>query len=532
MPMAYTTFNELVERKAEDKFGGNFQITGFYQGSVTDARLGKYFGVNNKSSLTLKNNAQTNGGTAAGATSADLDLAYILHDFGNTAYVNQTATISLNPTSNSYGARFDYYQDLEKILKGLYLSVALPVVHIDNDLGMKFSGANTAGGSVTVASALSSYFAGNYTAPTGDTSGQNAQSGLTKAKYQGRQGATGVADIEVKLGYKFLHKENYHVGLNIGLTIPTGNTAKGTYALEPIYGNGQHFAFGGGLDTRFKVWGEEDHYITLGFDLDYRYLFQSSETRTPGLCSNVGSLANWGQYYLLGQAKGSNAIGVTLTPAANLIAQSCNVTPGSQLEGIANFSYNNGGFTWDLGYNIYWREAESVSAKGSGLTPNTYGIAARSVNAADGSVNSGAGTATPTATFSVPAWTAGAASSSSYSAGPISATSSNGTVFGLSNAYNENTTPLGPSYFGASTAQFDSPGSAAAASSLWLSQGDSYFSQAQSASICTHKIYTGLGYTFKEWDTPLMLGLNGSYEFGDNNVPDYWMVGGKIGVAF
>ena len=43
----------------------------------------------------------------------------------------------------------------------------------------------------------------------------NAQQVLCKAKICGCQSTTGIADIEVKLGYNFLYKEEKHVGPNI-----------------------------------------------------------------------------------------------------------------------------------------------------------------------------------------------------------------------------------------------------------------------------------------------------------------------------
>ena len=58
-------------------------------------------------------------------------------------------------------------------------------------------------------------------------------------------------------------------------------------------------------------------------------------------------------------------------------------------------------------------------------------------------------------------------------------------------------------------------------------------STAETPSQCTHSIYGGLGYSFKEWDTPLMLGLGGKYEFAsENSAIEQWGIWGKIGIGF
>ena len=60
------------------------------------------------------------------------------------------------------------------------------------------------------------------------------------------QSTTGVADIDLVLGYNFLNKEKYHAGINLGLTIPCGEENSGDVVWHPIYGNANHWALGVG----------------------------------------------------------------------------------------------------------------------------------------------------------------------------------------------------------------------------------------------------------------------------------------------
>ena len=78
LPLGYTTFNELINRKAEDKFGGNFQVTGFYQGSANAKAVGKYFGVNHHNEVLLGNSGVEPWGIDD--PSKDINWAYMIHD--------------------------------------------------------------------------------------------------------------------------------------------------------------------------------------------------------------------------------------------------------------------------------------------------------------------------------------------------------------------------------------------------------------------------------------------------------------------
>lgn len=461
LPMEYTTFQELINRKDEDKFGASFQVTGFYRGSTNDDELAKYFLINNKDTITL---ARANAATTVSTVTNDLDLGYIIHKT-NGAAADPSATIHLDPEHTAWGVRIDYDQDLSKLLKGLYLKVSLPIVSVENDLGLSVNSTDA-----NLKADLQSFFQGQFTGRPDATPSTNAQAKLTKAKIAGDQDETGVADIDVTIGYKFLNKENYFAAIALAFTIPTGNDAEGEFLFEPIVGNGQHFGLGGDLMAQARVWGDMDHNLKINLWMKYRYLFESDETRTLGIKGR-----NWGQYTLLVPA---NAAGpaVTLVPAANVTTVNVEVTPGSQFDGILALAYNNGGFCFDLGYNMYFREEESVKLDQS-FTAGAFAIAARNLNTTN--------IATPTPN-------------------PI--------VTGIDNV---------------------TDGGAAAGTAAILSTNTLDTGAAETPSQFTHSIYAGLGYIFKEWDTPLMLGLGSKYEWASkNSAIEQWSIWGKIGVGF
>ena len=467
LPMEYTTFNELINRKAEDKFGGNFQVTGFYKDSNSGDDLAEYFLVNNKHTIAVTESAAI---ATTISSMTDVTLEYLIHDLAATN-VNKTASLSLDPQTQSYGVRIDYHQDLDKILKGLYLKANLPIVHVENNVKIKTSGTDLLAHAATgltadtaASTVLLNYFNGSF---SNTTIAANKQAALTHAKLTGHQDETGVADIDIALGYKFLNKHNYYASLAIAITIPTGNEADGVYAFEPIVGNGQHFGLGGDFNAQAKVWGDCNHNLKLNLMIKYRYLFESSEKRTLQMNNRPFS-----QYFLLVPA-GAAAVIANLIPAANVLTKNCDVTPGSQFDGILGLAYNNGGFNLDLGYNMYFREGESVHLKDT-ITLGSYAIAARNFNVG---------------TQAVPAIIVAA----------------------------DNITDGGAANGTASIVQVE----------------HTNITAAETPSQFTNSIYAGFGYYFKEWETPLLLGLGGKYEWASkNSSPDQWDVYGKIGIGF
>lgn len=379
LPMELSTFNQLIHRKAADKFGANFQAVGFFSRTADEEDTGKYFGIKNKSTFNLTKTAAA--GAGIGST-ADAELGFFVHDRADTITAGGAATVNLHPKQEAWGVRFDYFQDLEKIVKGLYLKATVPVVHVENNVELKVTGAAAA------QTALQNFLQGKATGVAGnDAAGVNNQALLDHMKMDGKNDSTGVADIDVVLGYNFLNKDCHHVGINIGFTIPTGDEADSVHAFEAIVGNGNHWAFGAGLDAMFRAWGNEDHNVKVTAALNYRYMFKESEKRTMGLKDVAGFAAgsiDWGHYMLL--SKVGSAADVALVPAANKTTFNVDVTPGSQLDGVIALAYNNGGLCVDFGYNLFWKDEEEVKLKAADITAIDaagYGIALRNADVHD-----------------------------------------------------------------------------------------------------------------------------------------------------
>ncbi len=459
LALEFPTWRELLSTKEEDKFGAHFQVVPFYQQSTCSGDLSKYFGYNNKGTITVNKEG----------TNADLEVEGIIHNAQQTGsgYINNTwenstaATISLSPKHTVYGAIIDYYQELDKLLKGLFFSVKVPIVNVDNDLHFSVKSDSSANKNKVI-----DFFKGSYSVTEGDA---NAQKALTHGKMGGSHSETGVADIELMLGYKIVNKDKIKFGLNIGLTIPTGNDADGHWIFEPIVGNGGFWGLGGGLDVAAKVWEKDDKHFRIDAAVNYRYLFEDTQHRVVGLRSSDGTSYIIPQV-LVGKPKGEKPGDKQLTPFANLF-HTVSVGDMSQIEGALQLAFIYKGFDFGVGYNIFWREKESIKADQK--------------------------------------WEEG------------------DTAYAIVSTSHDMTTELDKN----DSTQWEM-GSYNASKITYKETGTIHIdlNSAATPSYTTHKIFGGIGYIFKEWETPLMLNVGGFYEFASSDIISNWSIFGKIGI--
>lgn len=530
LPMEFTTMYHMINHvKKDDNFGGHLQVGWFYTASTNDEDLGKYFGIRNQNKVGLRyGNSEF---TKYSDVKNHFDLGYMIHDpvAAAAGSTKTQAAVSLAPEQVTYGFRFDYYQDLSKILDGLYLKASLPIVYVKNDMHLKRSGCDS---STTLADTVEKYLTGEYEETTATS--PKLQSKLTKHKIKcGGDSRTTVADIDVIVGYNFVQDECYHAGINLGLVIPTGDEPDGEWAFAPIVGNNNHFGFGFGLDGDVKLWGDDEQHLNLTAMMNYRFLFENCEQRTLSLkdtCDNDCSVAmdcadcsftsctktncdsdsstssDCGcddRAITINTKKTKNGavtkdcgtgscstdkcddkskssccsrnwghytnigtVGKTgVTPMANISTMKVDVTPGSQIDAILALSYHWSGVTLDLGYNLFYKDEEDVKSK-CGPTKDTYYVARRN-----------------------------------YAANVA--------------------------FVAADHAEKDAAGKEIVVDATTLNPAS-----AATPSQLTHKVFAGVGYSFEDWDTPLTLGAGGSYEFAGRGALEGWALWVKLGVSF
>jgi len=472
-PMAFTTFHALNPNQEKD-FASKFQITGFYNETQDASDLGEVFGANCCNKIVVGTEAQVTAGTA------DVENNFLLHYSQFFADNTLEGTIKFNPKRTTYGTHFEVFVSLDKIIKGLYFKENMVFTYVKHDLGVQFCNSKPGAeqkagdpGAANESHTLRDILRGKNLKRTvggGDPKATgnilNEQEALRYAKICGAHSRTGLQDIEAILGWRFINKKDYVFGVSIALHSPTGDRPTGEFLWEPRLGS-QHWALGAGLEAAVTLWENNSQILKLFYEGHYRYLFDDTEKRTLGI-KNVLKAAKYSKhilshYYLLGEDKK-----YLLHPAANILTRDVEVEPGSQIDTFIALAYKCGSFTFDLGYNLYWKEGENVCLNRCNWTDNKYAIAAFNFS-----------------------------------------TCSAGDPFDVTG--DDDAQPV------------DTP----------INFCNIDTSVAETPSMLSHSIFGGIGYIFKNWEYPLMLGLGGAYEFGDDRAAaDSFTVWGKLGFSF
>jgi hypothetical protein len=516
LAMEYTTWHKQTSVIDDKKFGGNLQATGFYEESVNKTDIGKYFGVRTTDCSVINYMLVHAKRSTTGQPNESWGSGWILHTQGvlpvavtdgpdNYDSEHLADKITWRPHSEAYGVRLDYHQKLDKVLKGLFFKITVPIVHVKTSMGWS-STCGTCGSSATrscTKQRLQSTDA--FTTPTIALGGDNKSLGdyltgcvvntftgakqdpMRKARLHNGDSKTGVADIDIILGYNFLYEPTKHVNFNVGVTIPLDNGPHADYLFEATVGNLGHWAIGFGFDSSFLVW--EDDKMSLDFicAFNYRYLLSGTQMRTLGFRypndtdfgSDAGKNVLYGHWILSGK-KGTNVA----MPFANYLTRFLKIVPGSHFDGIIQFAFNYDNFTLDAGYNIFAKQRENVRLKDNPCCEGSCGTGCASDSPSD-----------------VNGWT-----DETYAIIDPDANWDTTVDFAIANHG-----------FGG----------------VAINREHLNLDACTNPSVVTHKFYGGFGYAFNSWEFPVMLGLGGSFEFGtDNDCLDIWSVWAKVGVRF
>lgn len=368
----------------------HLQVTGFYQHSTNSKDTGEYFGIGNcKNCFTVGERWNFEGaplpvqsGTPLVANPAEVDGALLSGIEGQEQAF--AGTVSFRPDQEVWGARIDY-RYFHNPLTGWFFDLSLPIVSVTNSMNMCINNDRKviiAGEGKQDTFTLADFFAGRVKI---DDDATTMRAPLCKSKICGKHTKGGLADLNVSLGYRHECHGKSRASANVRLTIPTGNHVRGNNLFEPVVGNGHHVGFGFGLDGGFRAWQCKKGQLWIDAGVQYAYLFEADEVRMLGI---KGFTANpkLAHYLLMGTVKGAT-VGQTnynfqaIFPAANVLTRPLEVTPGSHIDALLNFSFQTKKCAFDLGYNLYWRSEEDVCVKS--WCDNVYGIFGTTLNTND-----------------------------------------------------------------------------------------------------------------------------------------------------
>ena len=271
------------------------------------------------------------------------------------------STIAPELIHTHWGLGASWRQHLSEDATGFWVEASTALHRVKNEMQLNETdiSANTA----DIPAAWSNSGYDDATAPANVTAAF-AQTAWDYGKIDGAQSKTGLADIELKLGYQFVAEDNYSTGGYVGLVLPTGNKAEAVYMAEPIVGNGKHAGLMLGSSSEMQLNSDEDMSWSCRYDTDARYLFKNTQKRSLDTISN----GDWSRYmyawssYTDFQTNGApgGANMRSYTPGVNLLTKDVYVTPRAQMRSNIALSLESGDFKADFGWNVLVRQQEKV----------------------------------------------------------------------------------------------------------------------------------------------------------------------------
>ncbi len=335
------------------------------------------------------------------------DYLYLPTDF--------QSTLRFDPVIQTFSVDMFGWIGLDEWAEGLYAWVQFPVTWSSWDLG--FCESNITTGTVSHVAGYftpdvlarselldnaSSYFRGNAPAAQTQSNGTIGTNrtitfdGLHCAKIcGGKDSVTTVPEVRFALGWNFLLQEDYHLGVNIQASGPSGKKAGHEFLFSVQNGNDGHWELGGAVGAHFILWRNTEETSNFGFYLDanFTHLFNSCQQRCFDLCERplsrymiaekmvpASTIAETpadmvaGGATLVTTTTATYQFSGTFAPVANITDFNLDVSVGVQADIVAMFNYTNGGWSWDLGYNFWYRSCEKLHAKCDNFESNTWAL--------------------------------------------------------------------------------------------------------------------------------------------------------------
>jgi hypothetical protein len=257
------------------------------------------------------------------------------------------STLSVTPERSAVGVcvRAQYF--LDQCLNGLWVGVALPVVHVTHTLNpveVKKSGTLVADdsqfGSVVRALDWDNWRAGKWSSTA--------------------QSITGVDDIVTQIGVDIDGPRGSLQQLALELVIPVGSKATGQYLFEPLLGMQGSLAIGISLKTvseLFKL-NENCQLLYVGH-VGYRYHTRSTQSRLFDLKGQPFS--RYLIYMDTDLIPNDTNVALKASNGTNFFLRECLVTPGATGQSVNALQCRLGRHHINAGYMYWWRVAEQLS---------------------------------------------------------------------------------------------------------------------------------------------------------------------------
>jgi hypothetical protein len=308
-------------------------------------------------------------------------------------------SISFKPVIQNALVDMSFYWGMDAWVEGMYFRAHAPLAWTKWDLGASFKTSNVGvtvqdyiygafdpaqGYEITRLDSAEKFFCKKGITNTGDAPGliyppaytATIYHPLTSARFCGcscddAKTLVRLSDIQADLGWDFVKRDRWNMGVYARGVAPTGNRPTGRWLFEPIIGNGHHWELGGGLTASAVVWRNDAQDKSINFSLDAHatHLFNALQHR-------VFDLKNMPLSRYLTAFRSNEP---EMEPVANLTATTINSSFAAQGEITALFNALYKNWSLDLGYNFWAQSCEKIecstwsnSCYGKGIIKNGY----------------------------------------------------------------------------------------------------------------------------------------------------------------
>lgn len=314
------SLNRYLLEYNQDRTGGCLEVSPFYSASSRSAFLAGALTPNGKQNATIDNPG----------VGIDLDLTYNQGILGTTSLAGK---YSLAPTYKVGGMHFMWIQRLDGISEGWYIMLASTLASVSAHPNLTATGAD--------ATRIKNYFQGSDA-----TDPANVLTRTYGKINNERLKASGLADVDLELGYRFVENENYYAGVYGIVSMPTSGPVKADYLFTPILGDNNHYALGFGFNFEKILVHENEHSLSFFTDIELRYRLTNTQQRIPGLKGIPNA-------HLMIVNGGTAA-------ASNYLTTDVKVDAGATANLMSGLSYTFENLTCQLGYELNAFSAETL----------------------------------------------------------------------------------------------------------------------------------------------------------------------------
>jgi hypothetical protein len=343
---------------------GALQFVLFGGRSSRPSHLAKYFMFNNKTSLVVASDRSTVLGdtTAEQILNASQGINRDINPFHFNIIPSTgsafASTIAFSPRQSVIGFGIEYRQYLGWSNcedRKWWLNISTPLTHVRNKVNLVETLINP--------EEATAFEEGSATSMTQAFQGQTpfVNDGVASPVWQygkindsEKMTRTRLADIEVRLGYDYIHTDCVHFDGYLGIIIPTGNKPNAEFLFEPIVGNAFHFGFMSGGAMGFEVWNSCDKGLRWEFALNSRYLVRNTQTRMFDVYGKP-----WSRYMAI-YANDADRLAGTLSSGINFFTQKVRVHPRFQFNATTALLFEAGRWQLEAGYNFWAKQGEKV----------------------------------------------------------------------------------------------------------------------------------------------------------------------------